>query len=106
MGYQKIALDKKVHLSYTSSMNNTLTATVLDPMSNEKSVRQIDRIVACKSGLLGKIVGTNFNVYRPWTARSVNGQTIWMTNLTSSTRFNLETDGMTPAEIAAFTKGA
>ena len=77
-------------------MNKVIYANIVDPMEQTVKAGRIHQIKVCKSGMLGKIEGTNFNVFRPW------NQTAWMTNVTSSTRFNMETEGMTAEEIAIF----
>ena len=57
---------------------------------------QIHQLKPVKSGVLAKLVGSNFNVFRPY------NESVWYENVTSSTRFNLETEGMTQNEVVAF----
>lgn len=76
--------------------NRTIKATIFDPSTGQTKTGQVYKLTACKEGILGKAVGTNFNVFRPW------GEEVFLTNITSSTRFNIETAGMTADEVTAY----
>jgi len=74
----------------------TLKVKINDPILGKTFVGEIHKLKTTKTGLLGKIAGTNYNVFRPWTSNQ------WFTNVTSSCRFNIETECMTQEEIAVF----
>lgn len=74
----------------------SIKARIYDPIQNIWSVATIINLVTVKSGILAKINGSNYNVFRPW------NQQYWLTNITASHRFNLETEGMTNDEIDTF----
>jgi hypothetical protein len=82
----------------TVTKDQAIRVQVTDPMARTTKFEYIYDVRPVKSGLLGRIVGTGYNVYRKW------GHTSWMTNVTSSTRFNLETDGMTQDEMSIYVK--
>ena len=74
-----------------------MRVTIVDPCNNNSTrVASITDIRPCKAGLLARTVADNFNVFRAWDSNT------WMENVTSSTRFNLETEGMKPEEIEIF----
>lgn len=73
-----------------------MRVTILDPLENTKRTASITNIQVCKAGLLARTVGENFNVFRAWDSDQ------WMENMTSSSRFNFEIEGMKPEEIEIF----
>jgi hypothetical protein len=86
-------------MNYTSrSQGNqrTMRVTILDPLSNTTRTASITNIQVCKAGLLARTVSENFNVFRAWESDQ------WMENMTSSSRFNFEIEGMKPEEIEIF----
>ena len=83
--------------SRSAGNQRTMRVTVVDPCNNNSTrVVSITDIRPVKAGLLARTVGENYNVFRPWESEQ------WMENVTSSTRFNLEIDGMTNDEIEIF----
>jgi len=79
--------------SRSNGTNRTLRVSVIDSETKEMSVVSIHKLVPCQEGVFGKILGNNFNVFRPWNSQQ------WMTNISGSTRFNMETAGLSQAEI-------
>ena len=73
-----------------------MRVTILDPLSNTTRTASITNIQVCKAGLLARTVSENFNVFRAWESDQ------WMENMTSSSRFNFEIEGMKPEEIEIF----
>jgi hypothetical protein len=77
----------------TTQKKRTMKATVFSPFTQTTRIVQIHKLQASKLGLLGKIVGCNYNVFRKW------DDNVWMEDVTESNRFSLETTGMTNDEI-------
>ena len=88
------------HTSRGAGMNRTIKVTIFDPIAGTTKTGSVYKLTPAKGGILGKEVGTNYNVFRPWDNRW--GANVYVTNITSSTRFELETEGMTPEEVTAF----
>lgn len=82
--------------SRSQGNHRTMRVTILDPLEGTTRVASITDIQPCKAGLLARTVGQRFNVFRAWDSEQ------WMENVTSSTRFNFETEGMTPEELTIF----
>lgn len=78
--------------------DQAIRVEVIDPETGKVTIEYIYELRPVKSGMLARIVGSGYNVYRNWEA------TKWMTNVTSSSRFNLETNGMTQKEIGVYVK--
>jgi hypothetical protein len=52
-------------------------------------------LLICKTGILAREVSSGYNLFRRW------GSDFYLTNCTSSNRFNIENDPITQAEYAA-----
>jgi len=83
---------------YTSRAKNprTMRVTILDPMANTTRTVSITGIQTTKTGLLATIIPDKMTAFRPYNSDQ------WMENVTSSVKFNIETDGMTEEESAIF----
>lgn len=86
----------KIVSGRSRSSRDTISVPVRDPLAGTIFKAIIYEIMPCKEGLLGRMVNSGYNVFRPWSSQ------VWLTNVTSSTRFNIETDGMTPEEMSLY----
>jgi len=80
--------------SRSAGTNRLMRVEVLDGCDGTRQTVSIHKLIPCKSGIFGKMFGNNFNVFRAW------GSDQWMTNISGSTRYSMELDGLTDAEKA------
>lgn len=82
--------------SRSAGTNRTMIVTVVNADANTSRKTSITNIITVRRGLLARTVSEGYNVFRAW------NDDVWIENVTSSDRFNLETDGMTEDEKTIF----
>jgi hypothetical protein len=53
------------HTSRGAGTNRTIRVTIFDPIAGTTKTGSVYKLTPVKDGILGKEVGTNYNVFRP-----------------------------------------